>query len=55
MTVFDLRGKPVYNEEFIFLSENLVKPVDLSSFSKGAYIMKLQTPEDLKVVKIVIQ
>jgi hypothetical protein len=53
--VLDLQGKIVYRDAIKSKDNALIKKMDLSSLSKGTYIIKVQTEKDQKVDKIVIQ
>jgi hypothetical protein len=53
--VFDLQGKIVYNDAVKSGSSALIRKIDLSSISKGTYVIKIQAGIEQKVDKIVIQ
>jgi hypothetical protein len=55
LSVIDLNGKIVHKDTFISGPANLIKKIDLSSLSKGTYILKLLSLKDQKIDKIVIQ
>jgi hypothetical protein len=55
VVVLDLQGKIVYNDAIKSGSNALIKKMDLSSLSKGTYVVKFQTGKDQKTEKIVIQ
>ena len=53
--VIDLQGKIVYKDAVKSGSNALVRKIDLTSLSKGTYVIKIQTDKDQKVDKIIIQ
>jgi hypothetical protein len=53
--VIDLQGKIVYKDAVKSGSNALVKKIDLTSLSKGTYLIKIQTEKDQKSDKIIIQ
>ena len=53
--VIDLQGKMVYKYASKSLSNTLIRKIDLSSLSKGTYVIKIQAGKEQKVEKIVIQ
>jgi hypothetical protein len=55
LSIIDLTGKVVHKDAFISGPSNLIRKIDLSSLSKGTYILKLQTLKNQKIDKIVIQ
>jgi hypothetical protein len=55
LLVLDLQGKIVYKDAVKSGSSSLIKKIDLSSLSKGTYVVKIQTDKDQQIEKIVIQ
>jgi hypothetical protein len=55
ISILDLRGKTVYQEELKSLSNALTKKIDLSTLAKGTYLVQVKTDKEQKIDKIVIQ
>jgi hypothetical protein len=55
VSIVDLRGKTVYQDDLKSISDVLNRKIDLSTISKGTYIVKVKTDKDQKIDKIVIQ
>jgi hypothetical protein len=55
VSVIDLQGKTVYKDATKNGSNVLIRKIDLSSLSKGTYVIKVQTEKDQKIDKIIIQ
>jgi hypothetical protein len=55
ISVLDLRGKTVYQDEMKSLSNALTKKIDLSTLAKGTYVVQVKTDKEQKIDKIVIQ
>jgi hypothetical protein len=55
ISVLDLQGKIVYHECIKPNANELIRIIDLASFPKGVYIAKIQTDNELKSEKLVVQ
>ena len=52
ITVYDMQGKQVYNENLPNFSGEYKKPIDISSNAKGIYFVKIQQGKHTQVKKI---
>jgi hypothetical protein len=55
ISVTDLQGKTVYQNNLKSSLNALTREIDLSSLSKGTYVVKVRTDKEQKIDKIVIQ
>jgi hypothetical protein len=55
MTITDMTGKTVYNEQLGTETENLSKEIDLSKFGKGTYAVKVEKGGQVFIRNVVVQ
>jgi hypothetical protein len=55
LTMTDLKGQAVYQTSYSNTGLTLVKTIDLTSFAKGAYLLKVRTDKGVKTEKLIVQ
>jgi hypothetical protein len=55
ITIFDAWSKPVYTDKFRNTSKSYQRQFDFSKLAKGIYLVKVQTEQEVKSEKLVIQ
>lgn len=55
LSVYDLAGRNIYKEEFQTPNSKLQTKIDVSNFSKGVYVLHLNTSEEHIVQKLVVE
>ena len=54
LTVLDLQGRMMYKDAFVNVSSSFTKKLELSSLSKGTYLLRIQTKNEVKTEKLMI-
>ncbi len=55
LTLLNMNGKTVYTADLIPSSTSIAKQIDLSSFAKGVYIVRLKTDRSIETKQLVVQ
>ncbi|MEQ8324416.1 MAG: GEVED domain-containing protein [Vicingaceae bacterium] len=55
LEVSNIQGQVVYNENFVNVSGNANRTIDVSSLKKGMYILKFSTENDVTAKRVIVQ
>ncbi|TRZ71149.1 MAG: T9SS C-terminal target domain-containing protein [Bacteroidetes bacterium] len=55
LTLLNMNGKTVYTADLIPSSTSITKQIDLNSFAKGVYIVRLKTDRSIETKQLVVQ
>jgi Secretion system C-terminal sorting domain len=55
LTLLNMNGKTVYTADLIPSSTTITKQIDLSSFARGVYIVRLKTDHSIETKQLVVQ
>ncbi len=55
LTMTDFQGRTAYHTNFTNTGKTLVKKIDISSLSKGTYLVKIDTGKETRTEKLIVQ